>query len=423
MKQDSRPGDSRVAAREGTVSPLSSSRSLTAEGYDAALRLIVERAQMLTLASGAAIALREGDLMVCRASAGTTAPTLGAQFDTQSGLSGECVRSARTLVCDDTESDPRVNLDVCRYLGIRSIAVLPICVERDVVGVFEAFSAHPGGFSGNEVATLESVRELITSIMRPGSQPESPAASELGARAAEIEPPAAPFQPIENRAASPIRPVKDNPPVAPFRGTIVPDPDDDLICEIEQRAESKPQSDLITSASQRIQAESQQLGATGGSALPAGADLDDDLICEIEMRSAGRPTPLEPEPHSADTLTSFVPAAARPPEHIVSRKLILAGVIVMLAGLVWLRWCNPAQRATRSAADSTPKAASTAPVSLIGAAPRNVECPRVGAVRPSALSRQLPRLGTTAGELFARERRARVSDSPSGLVFDPTEAL
>ncbi len=422
MNPDSRPEDSLAAGGEETVAPLHPSRFLTAEGYDAALRLIAERVQMLTLASGAAIALREGDLMVCRASAGTKAPVLGAQFDTQSGLSGECVRSAKTLVCDDTESDPRVNLDVCRYLGIRSIAVLPICLERDVVGVFEVFSANPEGFSSTEIAILENVRDLIISVIG-GPRAECSAVSALDARAIEIEPPAAPFQPIENRAASPIRPVKDNPPVVPFRGTIVPDPDDDLICEIEQRAESKPQSDLITSASQRIHAESQQLGATGGSALSAGADLDDDLICEIEMRSAGRPTPLEPEPHSADTLTSFVPAAARPPEHNVSRKLILAGVLVMLAGLVWLRWCNPAQQATRNGADSTPKAASTAPVSRIGAAPRNVVCPRVGAVRPSAPSRQLPRLGTTAGELFARERRARVSDSPSGLVFDPTEAL
>ncbi len=144
---------------------VSAPRSLTAECCDAALRLVAERAQMLTLAGGAAIALREGDLMVCRARAGTTAPVLGAQFDTQSGLSGECVRTARTLVCDDTENDPRVNLDVCRYLGIRSIAVLPVCLERDVVGVFEVFSAHPGGFSGNEVATLESVRDLITSVI------------------------------------------------------------------------------------------------------------------------------------------------------------------------------------------------------------------------------------------------------------------
>lgn len=342
--------------------------TVPAEAYDAALRLIAERAQMLTLASGAAIALRESGLMVCRASAGTAAPVVGARFDGESGLSGECVRSARTLVCDDTESDPRVNLDVCRYLGIRSIAVLPICLEREVVGVFEAFSAHPGGFSGNEVATLESIRALIISVIgQVGPPPESPAAPALAARAVEAELPVA-LQRAEHRPASPFRPVEDCPSPVPFCGTIVPDLDDDLICEIEQRAESKPQTDLMPSASPSIEAESQRPGATRGSGLSAGTDPHGDLICEIEMCSAGRPRLLEPESHFVGTLSSFVPAAARPPEHSISRKLILTAVIVMMAGLVWLRWCNPTQQAARNAAERTLQPASTAPVSTSAAA-------------------------------------------------------
>src|SRR5712671_3869853 len=41
---------------------------------DAALQLLAERAQYITGASGAAIALREGENMVCCASAGPSAP-------------------------------------------------------------------------------------------------------------------------------------------------------------------------------------------------------------------------------------------------------------------------------------------------------------------------------------------------------------
>lgn len=349
--------------------------TLVAEAQEAALCLIAERAQMLTQASGAAIALRQGDLMLCRARAGTTAPVMGAELDTQSGLSGECVRTARTLVCHDTESDPRVNLDVCRHLGIRSVALFPICLEGDVVGVFEAFSARPGGFSGNEVPALESVRDLISWVLRRGSQAESPDAPALEC-AAEVEPPGAPFQRAANRAALSFRPVEDNPPLAPFRPTVAPDLDEDLICEIEQQAESKPQSGTITPALHVIQAESQQLEEKHGFALAAGGDPEDGLICGIEKRSAGQLSVLEPVSHSANSLSSFNPAAARPPEHVLSRKLMLAGVLVMVAGLIWLRWCNPAQHAARYApANHTLQAASTAPASPIAAVPtlRNAE--------------------------------------------------
>src|SRR4029077_13444888 len=54
-------------------------RELKAGGYDreAALQLIAERALTFTRATGAAVALSEGDAMICVASAGSDAPPLG----------------------------------------------------------------------------------------------------------------------------------------------------------------------------------------------------------------------------------------------------------------------------------------------------------------------------------------------------------
>jgi hypothetical protein len=292
---------------------------------------------MLTLASGAAIALRQGELMLCRARAGATAPALGARLDTQSGLSGECVRTARSLVCDDTENDDRVNLDVCRYLGIRSIAVLPICLDREVIGVFEAFSSHPGGFSRNEVAALESMRDLVISVIRPGPQADTPAVSALAARAADAQA-----------------------PVAPFRPPLVFDADDDLLCEIEQREQTRPKSHAPAPAPVRTARSPQPLAPPPRPAPVAQPDPDDDLICEIEMRAARQRPPLEPEPHPARSLSTFAPAPSHPPEHPISRKLIAAGVAVALAGFLWLRWCNHAPPAAGNGPPgSTVQAAST----------------------------------------------------------------
>src|SRR5690348_16942819 len=67
----------------------------------ATLQLLAERAQYITGATGAAIALRDHDEMVCRASAGSSAPEVGTQLQVNSGLSGESVRTRQTLRCDD----------------------------------------------------------------------------------------------------------------------------------------------------------------------------------------------------------------------------------------------------------------------------------------------------------------------------------
>ena len=414
LKSDSRPGENPAAGGPGMRPP-----DAVAEAFDAELRLIAEQAQMLTLASGAAIALRQGDLMLCHARAGDGAPALGAQLDTQSGLSGECVRTARTLVCADTENDPRVNLDVCRYLGIRSIAVLPICLGREVVGVFEAFSAHPMGFSANEVAALESMRDLVISVIRPEPPAETPEPSTLGAiiagdelpltplRRSENDSPPAPFRPVrqwplessradENTAPpfrpaektppsrpteakpplAPFRPPEEQPPIVPFRPPRAPDQEDDLICEIEQSASAAPESeaDSLKRAFQLFDASSAQPASPPRSpVLPSSpisprsfappADPEDDLICEIEARSVRPPVQLVPEPHPAhaNAFSAFIPAAERPPEHQVSRKLIVAGVVVALGGLMWLRWCNHAQQVKGPATHASAVQAATSP--------------------------------------------------------------
>ena len=141
-------------------------RSLTeiARGdLDAALQLLADRAQYITGASGAAIALRRGEHadMLCRASSGMNAPELGALLSMEYGLSGESVRTGRALRCDDVENDPRVNRAGCRELGIASVAIMPITSERQVLGVFELFSGKPHAFDERDVSALQRLGEMV----------------------------------------------------------------------------------------------------------------------------------------------------------------------------------------------------------------------------------------------------------------------
>src|SRR5215472_6384163 len=75
------------------------------------LAVIAQRAQVFTNASGAAIALSEGnaDEITCRARAGSSAPEVGTALPVQKTFTGLCIQSGKELRCDDAETDPRVD--------------------------------------------------------------------------------------------------------------------------------------------------------------------------------------------------------------------------------------------------------------------------------------------------------------------------
>jgi hypothetical protein len=130
---------------------------------DAALQLLAERAQYITGASGAAIALRRGEHndMLCRASAGWNAPELGSLLSMEYGLSGESVRKRQAMCCDDAERDPRVNREGCRRLGISSVVVMPIVSDEQALGVFELFSGKPRAFDERDLSALQRLSQMI----------------------------------------------------------------------------------------------------------------------------------------------------------------------------------------------------------------------------------------------------------------------
>lgn len=130
-----------------------------------AISAITERAQHLTGATGAAIALRAGDEIVCRARAGRTAPDLGVRLQTDTGISAEAVRSGEIMLCHDAERNPRVDLASCRRLGVRSILVSPLRHYRRTLGVFEVLSSTPGAFDERDVATMQLLSGMMVAAI------------------------------------------------------------------------------------------------------------------------------------------------------------------------------------------------------------------------------------------------------------------
>ena len=143
------------------------------------ISIIAEKAQALTGATGAAIALRRGNEIVCRARTGRTAPDLGVRLQTDSGLSADCVRTGEVLLCNDAESNPRVDWSSCRRMGVRSILVAPLRHFQRTLGVFEVLSSTPHAFDNDDVATMQFLSGMmVATISRLSSlQPAPPVVS------------------------------------------------------------------------------------------------------------------------------------------------------------------------------------------------------------------------------------------------------
>jgi putative methionine-R-sulfoxide reductase with GAF domain len=199
--------DDKFASASDTSSGV---RGLEQDELDSALQLLVERAQYITGATGTALALPQGDEMVCRASAGSSAPAIGARLQVRSGLTGESMSRGQLLRCDNAEADPRVNLEACRALGIASIVVLPLLRRSgEVRGLFELFSDHPYAFEERDLIALERMAALTATALDLAEERQNMPAAPGEERKGSIEAPSISVAPAADAAPLQSSPVLD----------------------------------------------------------------------------------------------------------------------------------------------------------------------------------------------------------------------
>lgn len=151
----------------GRVSP-----ELSADlALEIVLNEIVEQACLVTRASGAALVLERDGEWICRASAGGNAPQLGVRLNAEAGLSGACVKTRTVQRCDDAQNDPRVDMEACRILGVRSVIVLPLLQSGELAGIFEVFATWPSAFGERDERTLEALLQRVLRNLERASEP------------------------------------------------------------------------------------------------------------------------------------------------------------------------------------------------------------------------------------------------------------
>jgi len=224
---DTTAGRDRAASGGAGGDSSNGNRALGETELDSALQLLVERAQYITGATGTALALPQGEEMVCRASAGSSAPAIGARLQVRSGLTGESIARRQLLRCDNAETDPRVNLETCRALGIASIVVLPLLRRSgEVRGLFELFSDHPYAFEERDLIALERMADLTLTALDLAEQRQNFAPAPAPRREPEtpVESPAA--SSVQQTSSIPISipstPEFVEPTVVPVESTVFP---------------------------------------------------------------------------------------------------------------------------------------------------------------------------------------------------------
>jgi TonB family protein len=155
------PATTHVApSKDDTFGVLYRNLADESQSPDSVIRATTEAARVLTAADGVAIAFRSKGVILCRARSGDLAPELGSYVNANSGISGECLRTASILVCQDARTDSRVDALVCERMGICSIVVVPLRGPVGISGILEVFSTRNNAFGEREINCLRGLAEI-----------------------------------------------------------------------------------------------------------------------------------------------------------------------------------------------------------------------------------------------------------------------
>lgn len=142
------------------------------------MNLMATQAQSLTSADAAVIELIEGEDLVYKAVSGKAKENLGLRIPLKSSLSGLAISSEQSLICEDTETDQRVNREACRAVGMRSMIVCPLRDAGNFIGVLKVLAIQPFAFTQGDLKNLQILTESLGVVIQRQRAAEQLRASE-----------------------------------------------------------------------------------------------------------------------------------------------------------------------------------------------------------------------------------------------------
>jgi diguanylate cyclase (GGDEF)-like protein/PAS domain S-box-containing protein len=148
---------------------------LAAVGLDlkAVMQRIADRTRELTAGTSAAVRLLDGDALVCGATSGAPEIARPHRLPLGDNLSGHAMRSGRSLLCLDTETDERVDSALSRSRGVRSIIAVPLLHAGEAVGLLLLYGEEAGTFGERDVTTMELLSVVLSAAMAHAAEFEA----------------------------------------------------------------------------------------------------------------------------------------------------------------------------------------------------------------------------------------------------------
>jgi EAL domain-containing protein (putative c-di-GMP-specific phosphodiesterase class I) len=118
--------------------------------------------ELIEASTGVMVGLADEDGVTYVCGAGHRVSALGTLVGHGNSLSGVTVRTGTVQRADDTETDPRVDLEACRRLSVASLVCIPLTRGDETIGVLAVNSSIPRAFTDDDVATLTRLADFIS---------------------------------------------------------------------------------------------------------------------------------------------------------------------------------------------------------------------------------------------------------------------
>jgi diguanylate cyclase (GGDEF)-like protein/PAS domain S-box-containing protein len=111
-------------------------------------------------AEGAVTGQPVGEVVVARATAGTTRLVVGDTIPVEGSLSGLALRTRRAQLCTDGRRDPRTSRAIAKRTATLSVAAVPLVHNGEVIALIAALSSQPFAFDETELEVLEMLADV-----------------------------------------------------------------------------------------------------------------------------------------------------------------------------------------------------------------------------------------------------------------------
>jgi putative methionine-R-sulfoxide reductase with GAF domain len=138
--------------------------------FENAMALVAESILKITNASGAAIAILEGEKARYCAVSGRCALRLDSVVAVDKAICAACLRTGHVVRSNDINSEFLVDVEECRRRGIQSLIAVPVYHDGSVTGAIELYFAKTLGFTSQDVHTCQLMAGLVTEVFARDSE-------------------------------------------------------------------------------------------------------------------------------------------------------------------------------------------------------------------------------------------------------------